>query len=115
MANIIIATLDKLPERCCDCPCCKSENGMCQAIEDYRTSEWRPFWCPLKEQEGCKDCKHRKERHYEESGEWKINSDGYYPYCSVCGTAADQSTKRLTKYCPECGARMDGGADDENS
>jgi hypothetical protein len=52
MANIIIATLDKLPERCCDCPCCKSENGTCQAIEDYRTSDWRPFWCPLKEQEG---------------------------------------------------------------
>lgn len=42
-------------------------------------------------------------------GEWKINSDGYYPYCSVCGTAADQLTKHLTKYCPECGARMDGG------
>lgn len=39
-------------------------------------------------------------------GEWKINSDGYYPYCSVCGTAADQLTKHLTKYCPECGARM---------
>ena len=42
-------------------------------------------------------------------GEWKINSDGYYPYCSVCGTAADQLTKHLTKHCPECGARMDGG------
>ena len=41
-------------------------------------------------------------------GEWKINSDGYYPYCSVCGTVADQLTKHLTKYCPNCGARMDG-------
>lgn len=51
MANIIITTLDKLPERCCDCPCCKSENGTCQAIEDYRTSDWRPFWCPLEEQD----------------------------------------------------------------
>lgn len=47
-------------------------------------------------------------------GEWKINSDGYYPYCSECGTAADQLTKNLTKYCPECGARIDLKGGDAN-
>lgn len=34
--------------------------------------------------------------------EWKINCDGYYPYCSGCGN----SSERMTKYCSECGARM---------
>ncbi len=46
-------------------------------------------------------------------GEWKINSDGYYPYCSECGKEPESG--KMTKFCPNCGARMDGGADDENS
>ena len=35
-------------------------------------------------------------------GEWKINCDGYYPYCSECG----YEPNRMTKHCPECGAVM---------
>lgn len=35
-------------------------------------------------------------------GEWKINSDGYYPYCSECGF----EPKEMTNYCPKCGALM---------
>lgn len=31
-------------------------------------------------------------------------------YCSACG---DWNTHGASKYCPNCGARMDGGADDE--
>lgn len=38
-------------------------------------------------------------------GEWKINSDGYYPYCSVCGC----EPRKMSKYCPDCGAEMCGG------
>ena len=36
---------DQLPEHCYDCPLHDSENGACKL--DGRSSEWRPFWCPL--------------------------------------------------------------------
>lgn len=35
---------------------------------------------------------------------WEISSDGYYPYCSRC---FGRPNGELTKYCPDCGARMD--------
>ena len=39
-------------------------------------------------------------------GEWLINSDGYYPYCSECRTEPKNGI--MSKYCPECGAIMKG-------
>lgn len=36
--------------------------------------------------------------------EWKINPDGWYPYCSNCGT--EPRDGYLTNYCPECGSDM---------
>lgn len=38
-------------------------------------------------------------------GKWKFNCDGYYPYCSECNNEPDGG--KLTKYCPNCGAKMD--------
>ena len=38
-------------------------------------------------------------------GKWLICTDGYYPYCSECGN--EPTRGEMTKYCPECGARMD--------
>ena len=38
-------------------------------------------------------------------GEWLINPDGYYPYCSEC--KEESRSGYMTKYCPECGAKMD--------
>ena len=38
----------------------------------------------------------------EKRGEWKINFDGYYPYCSECGYEPEE----MTKHCPGCGAVM---------
>lgn len=40
---------------------------------------------------------------------WEINCDGYYPYCSNCMTEPKSGV--MSKYCPECGAKMDGGAE----
>lgn len=36
---------------------------------------------------------------------WEINSDGYYPYCSHCKNEPENG--KMTKWCSECGARMD--------
>jgi hypothetical protein len=47
---IIISTMDELPEMCYDCPCHNGENSTCNAMKDRMyVSDWRPFWCPLKE------------------------------------------------------------------
>lgn len=40
---------------------------------------------------------------------WIICSDGYYPYCSNC--KREPQGREMTKFCPNCGAKMD---DDEN-
>lgn len=41
----------------------------------------------------------------ENHAKWNINCDGYYPYCSSCKT--EPPSRIMTKYCPNCGARMD--------
>ena len=37
---------------------------------------------------------------------WIICSDGYYPYCSEC--KHEPQGREMTKFCPNCGAKMDG-------
>lgn len=37
---------------------------------------------------------------------WEINCDGYFPYCSNCKNEPENG--KMSKYCPECGAIMDG-------
>jgi hypothetical protein len=34
---------------------------------------------------------------------WKINCDGYYPYCANC---MEEPKGGMSKYCPNCGAKM---------
>ena len=45
---IVITTIDALPDHCYECPCHDSD-GYCQADKEVRCSDWRPYWCPLKE------------------------------------------------------------------
>lgn len=49
---IVLNNLKFLPEKCYDCPCHNGEHGYCQADVNGRSSEWRPFWCPLVELKG---------------------------------------------------------------
>lgn len=39
-------------------------------------------------------------------GKWIICSDGYYPYCSEC--KEEPKGGNMTKFCPNCGAKMEG-------
>lgn len=40
----------------------------------------------------------------QKTGRWLINSDGYYPYCSICKN--EPQGRIMTDYCPNCGAKM---------
>lgn len=45
-------------------------------------------------------------------GEWYICCDGYYPFCSICSYEPEPPrfhNDNRTPYCPNCGAKMDGG------
>ena len=42
-----------------------------------------------------------------DTANWIICCDGYYPFCSVCGE--EPLGREMSRYCPNCGARMDGG------
>lgn len=40
----------------------------------------------------------------QKTGRWLVNSDGYYPYCSLCKN--EPQGRIMTDYCPNCGADM---------
>ena len=44
-------------------------------------------------------------------GEWIVCGDGeYVPFmCSACGKTTSWYHKQTANYCPNCGAKMDGG------
>lgn len=42
-------------------------------------------------------------------GEWKINPDGWYPYCSNC--LSEPKNGDTTNFCPQCGCDMRKGGE----
>lgn len=54
-----------------------------------------------KKEEQCKNFRPKKD-----SAEWKINPDGYYPYCSACHQ--EPASGIMTIFCPSCGCIMRG-------
>lgn len=51
-------------------------------------------------------------------GKWDDNAVAFYRKCTVCGCCVEWDKKPFLfgvgeyNYCPNCGARMDGGEDD---
>ena len=45
-------------------------------------------------------------------GRW-IHEPGHIPHCSECGRYSDDADTGEAICCPFCGAKMDGGQDDE--
>jgi hypothetical protein len=41
-------------------------------------------------------------------GHW-LRTPTAWVYCSVCGEEPPQETNARTRFCPNCGAKMDGG------
>lgn len=48
-------------------------------------------------------------------GEWLLRHEGYGHYwkCSACHKNPCMYVTQNTNYCPNCGAKMDGGADND--
>ena len=87
----------------CDCGCIV----ICEAEDIIDNSQGTFVRCP--------DCQRliRNFCEYEEEAEeipvplqneWKINCDGYYPYCSVC--KCEPPGREMTPFCPMCGAKL---------
>lgn len=67
---------------------------------DWLLAENRRLEELVREQETAKACK------------WKLGESGCIYHCNQCHYAAHPREVDEWKYCPKCGARMDGGNDD---
>ena len=45
-------------------------------------------------------------------GRWNTSLDGITPFCTACGMKHRITNfSKIPNYCPNCGAKMDGGAE----
>jgi NAD-dependent SIR2 family protein deacetylase len=115
--SMIAITGYKMPKDCVNCV--MQMGGWCgvsppevdervaETVEDA-INNGKPDWCPLVEIDA------EPVRH----GEWIIKPHGSYgqlrAFCSACGKHSGiggiESNQRKP-FCPNCGARMDGGAE----
>lgn len=78
------------------------EDRIFNAVEKYRN---RGEACGSCESGGgCEDSGSREAGICPKKGQWIINSDRYYPYCSRCNN--EPQGRIMTDYCPNCGAYM---------
>lgn len=105
---IIITSIDALPDHCHECPCHDGESGYCQADKERRYSDYRPYWCPLKE---IHDGQERKQMGMNDVGRIL---DSLKP-CPFCGGKAGRRFHIDMTYvydeciieCMQCGARIE--------
>lgn len=47
---IVVKTeMREIPDRCYDCDLYDKDKYLCM-VKKIRTSDWRPYWCPMKEE-----------------------------------------------------------------
>lgn len=89
---------------------------MIHALRDYAKKHEKDFvsTCQLNVSAMCYDVADRLEELYNENlakhGDWILKhiGAGHYWECSVCHTNPCIYVTKDTKYCPNCGAKMDG-------
>lgn len=87
--KLIVNELNKLPTYI-DGQYCKHNASMRGGIHRaLKCLEKCQLYIPMR------DCKY---------GKWLIHSDSHHPYCSICKEEPQNCV--LTKYCPNCGAKM---------
>ena len=97
------ATLKKMCETCGYCA--RFENAMRSTHPDFVTDKCNNYKF-LEEQPAIEA---EPVRH----GRWNYRHEDDWCYCTACGVDAEGNYGEPleTDYCPHCGARMDGGAD----
>lgn len=91
---IVITTMDAIPECCYECPCSNGESGYCQIDKERRYSDYRPYWCPLKDIPN-----------EQEAVEPVTESSVYDPdtWFFVCGSCKKSVINSGDKFCRWCG------------
>jgi hypothetical protein len=60
-----------------------------------------------KKAKGWEEAFYNLDKFAHRTGEWRIDGDGYYPYCSECKN--EPIGRAMSDYCPHCGAKMTFG------
>ena len=101
---IVITTLEALPDYCYDCPC---HSGYCKADNEHRYSDYRPYWCPLKDTNKVELLKEQ------EAVEPRRDADCPTMFrCGVCGEyvgfvdSDPGDPNEQDNYCRNCGRRV---------
>ena len=94
MERMLCTGKEPLKERyTCDVVCCVIDEAPSVDAEPVRYAEW------------------------DNSGRYRFKNGRIAIRCTSCGCALSEYDLKKYKwnYCPVCGAKMDGGADDENT
>lgn len=97
-------------------------DALTDSFREYMNENYNKEKCISAEDcENCNGCLWKKvvdkaptiEAEPVKHGEWVADPPLEPWHCSVCGFRAGDSMFGLSKYCPNCGAEMDGGKNDD--